>query len=66
VWASASADGVSLQSVASTLHAAMSGNPSSPGALAAAAAYIALLASPRCPAFSLFTSLGGAKQVASS
>jgi hypothetical protein len=36
----------------------MSGNPSSPGALAAAAAYTAMLASPGCPAFSLFTSLG--------
>ena len=58
LWASASADGVSLQSVASALDVAASDNPSSPGALAAASAYLALLASPGCPAFSLFTNLG--------
>lgn len=58
VWASAAADGVSPQSVASTLEGAASDRPSSHGALAAAAAYIALLTSPGCPAFSLFSSLG--------
>jgi len=58
IWTAASADGVSLESVVGTLNVAMSGNPSSPGALAAAAAYTAMLASPGCPAFSLFTSLG--------
>ena len=58
MWAAASVEGISLQAIAGALNGAMSDKVSSPGALAAAAAYTALLASPGCPAFSLFTSLG--------
>ena len=57
IWEGVS-DGVSLEAVAGTLERAMCEDPGSHDALFAASVYIALLASPGCPTFSLFKSLG--------
>ena len=57
IWKGIS-DGVSLEAVAGTLERAMCEGPGERDALFAASVYIALLASPGCPTFSLFKSLG--------